>query len=119
MQADANLCDNLPGHWQGTFTIKDPELCKIFDGCTHQIKAHVCPDNFFADTNFEVNVNPSAGVAQFFYIACYNEVISSPYGFSGKITASCDLTGNCEMIYEDSKLLCKMLRFTALPNRWI
>ena len=110
--AHADLCSQIRGNWQGIYTIKDPILCELFNGCIHKIKAEVAypPTDLLNNTTYEVNVNPSAGVGGIFEITCDNGVISPPYGFNGTISASCDSTSHCVAVYDDPKLLCEMAK---------
>lgn len=105
-----DLCSKLLGHWQGTYTIKDPKICELYDGCTHKITAEVInpPTDLFVA--YEVLVNPSMGVGGVFEITCNQDVIYSRVFPGNTITLSCDRTNECTMVYEDPNLLAHMTK---------
>lgn len=104
-----DLCSKLLGHWQGTYTIKDPKICELYDGCTHNITAKVINPPTDMARAYEVLVNPSMGVGGVFDITCNNDVIYSPVYPGNTITLTCE-TNQCSMDYEDSNLLAHMTK---------
>lgn len=104
-----DVCSQIVGHWRGTFTIKEPSICEMFDGCTHNIFVNVMypPEDIVHNTAYEALVSPSAGIGEIYYITCDNGVITSLLYPGNTITSFCNAE-YCEVVYEDKLLYSKM-----------
>jgi hypothetical protein len=106
-QPSSDLCSKLPGHWQGIYTIKDQNACKLYNGCTHLVMADA---TYVAENEYHISLNPAVGEGGKFNIKCENGVITSPVNPGNKISASCDLMNHCFVVYDDSRLTSEMMK---------
>lgn len=102
-----NLCSKLPGHWQGIYTIKNPDHCATYNGCTHLITADA---TYLKGNTFKLKLNPAVGVGGEFNIQCENGEITSPVNPENTIKASCDSTNHCFVVYNDPMLSSEMAK---------
>jgi len=102
-----SLCSKLPGHWQGIYTVKDQNICKTHNGCTHLVMADA---THIADTEFHISLKPAVGEGGEFNVKCENGIITSPVNPGNKITASCDSMNHCFIVYDDPILTSEMMK---------
>jgi hypothetical protein len=101
-----DLCSKIPGHWQGIYTIKDQETCKLYNGCTHLVMADV---SYISNNEYHLNLNPVVGEGGEFNIQCDNGAITSPIPGS-KATISCNTLNQCYVLYDDPRLTSEMMK---------
>lgn len=103
-----DICSKIPGHWYGIYTVKDQNVCKNYNGCTHILMTDV---SSVANSNNEYHVylNPAVGEGGEFNIKCENGVISSPIPNS-KASVSCNTMNHCFVVYDDPRLTSEMMK---------
>lgn len=106
-QLSNDLCSKLPGHWQGIYTLKDQNACKLYNGCTHLVMADAA---YISGNEFQITLNPAIGEGGEFKVKCENGVITSPVNPGNKITASCDSANHCFVVYDDQRLTSEMMK---------
>lgn len=90
-------CNNIARSWLGTYTMKHPEDCEKYHGCTHIVTATVSK---ITDTTFEVDLRPKSAPHGIYHITCMNgEIFSSEYK-GGTIKLNCTERKNCGVIYD-------------------
>ncbi len=94
------ICENLPGHWKGSFTLKSQSDCDQYGGCTHALAADIKQVGVI---NFEVNLQPSKGQGAVFVMTCDNGVLNSPVNPGNTMNANC-VDDHCVINYEDDRL---------------
>ena len=94
------ICENLPGHWEGSFTLKSQSDCDAYGGCTHSLVADITHQD---GINFEVNLQPSKGQGAVFTMTCDHGVLNSPVNPGNTMNANC-VNDHCVINYEDSRL---------------
>lgn len=105
-QTSNTFCSTAPGHWQGIYTVKDQNVCKLYNGCTHLIMADV---THVSKNEYHINLKPSVGTGGEFSVNCDNGVITSPIPNS-KAAISCDDTNHCFVLYDDPRLTSEMMK---------
>ena len=100
-----DVCSKTPGHWQGIYTLKDQEACKLYNGCTHLIMADV---SYVSNNEYHINLNPAVGVGGEFNIQCENGIATSPIPNS-KVSITCNAMNHCFVIYDDPRLTSEMM----------
>jgi len=101
-------CSKLIGHWQGIYTLKDPEVCKLYNGCAHIVVTEI---SYLAGNDYHVSV--AHGVGQDdgteFNIRCDNGVITAPFPGSRASTV-CHSPKQCFFIFDNPKFMSEMVK---------
>lgn len=100
-----SLCSKLPGNWQGIYTIKNPDVCATFNGCTHLVRAQA---TFVSGNTYNIKISPAVGNGGDFNVTCENGVITSPVNPGNTVTATCNKSNECFVVYEDALLTSEM-----------
>ena len=101
-----DLCSKIPGHWQGIFTKKDQETCKLYNGCTHLVMADV---SYLSNNEYHMTLNPAVGDGGELTIKCDNGIITSSIPDS-KATVTCNKVNQCFVLYDDPRLTAEMMK---------
>lgn len=99
------LCERGPGHWSGTFTLKDENLCKQFNGCTHYVQADI---STLGGNQFLLKLQPSIGTSGQAPVECNNGKITSVYLPGGVAYVHCSGEDKCSVDYADANLISHM-----------
>ena len=102
---ELDLCKLTVGHWQGTFTIKNPNDCKLYDGCTHEISADVSP---VSGNTYKLDLKPTKGKGGVLDMNCDKGNITSSQLPGGKASLTCNIHGQCMVSYIDQRITCQM-----------
>lgn len=96
-----DICQKIPGHWHGFFTLSNPEDCKRLNGCTHLISAEA---RNVSEHEYAILLQPAVGRGGEFMIGCENGVITP-----NKITLSCS-DDHCFVVYSDPLVTSEMMK---------
>lgn len=98
-----DTCSKLPGHWTGFYTLKDQELCKQLNGCTHLVAAEV---KQFGNNEYAILIQPAISKAGEMMISCSNGTITSA---PERIKFSCS-DNQCFVRYSDESMFSEMMK---------
>lgn len=102
-----DLCNTIPGHWQGIYTIKQTELCEAYNGCTHLVSAVITEQS---GNNYRLELNPAVGEGGSFDLRCENGKVTFSDAADSSMTVTCNAINSCYVVYNDSRLTSEMRR---------
>ena len=105
-----NLCASGPGHWSGTFTLKDEALCQQFGGCTHYVQADLSE---LGGNRYLIDLQPSVGTGGKAPLTCDNGKVTSEYLPGAVAYINCFGADKCSVDYEDARLISHMRKKRA------
>ena len=104
--ASEDVCNKMPGHWQGIYTLKNQHECKLYNGCTHVVTADV---SYVSNNDYHLSLKPVVGHGGEFTLQCKNGEVISPIPKS-TVRITCDEWNHCSVIYEDARLTSEMVK---------
>lgn len=99
-----DICSKLSGHWLGFFRYKNQNACDLGNGCSHLLTATA---QHLKDSDYKVILNPAFGQPGAVSIKCEDGKITGPG--NGTITAHCNDTNVCFIIYDDANMYSEMV----------
>jgi|SRR5579862_1820121 len=103
-------CSKLVGHWQGIYTFKDQEICKLYNGCAHIVVTDI---SYVAGNDYHVSVGHGVGQddGTEFNIRCENGLITAPIPGS-KVSTVCHSPKQCFFILDNQRFMSEMVKIS-------
>ncbi|MBA3662336.1 MAG: hypothetical protein H0W64_11435 [Gammaproteobacteria bacterium] len=89
-----DICLQIPGHWEGSFTLKNPKDCRKYDGCTHATSAEV---KHTTGINYALLIESKFGQSELSLLCENGKVINIP-----NVKLTCNDNG-CTVRYKEAR----------------
>lgn len=100
-----SLCAQGPGHWSGSFLLKDEAVCQQYGGCMHYVQADI---TYLGGDQYQLDLHPATGTGGTAPVTCNSGVVTTAALPGGEAKIRCSKDKSCVVRYEDARLISEM-----------